>query len=255
MEPLEIQRLVDGELPPSERSLLLKRIDLAPENWRKVALALLEEQVFSKEIRHANLPQRLLETSSLTPVKCLDANDQNSLLPSFRNSGWKRFVLPATLAASVLLAIGITVVQPLLTDSRDEARSGNSLAQSKGSPLNTDSTDLNSIGVDNDWGSPVGELRLASDDASFQPGKNSLIVEGQAIPRETNNRIPVYEVRADQAQQWMDDEARRMDSWREQLRQRGYELDSKPNRIEKTLPDGRALIVPVNQWNVRPIGQ
>jgi len=121
--------------------------------------------------------------------------------------------------------------------------------------LNTDSTNLNSIGVDNDWGSPVGELTLASDDASLHSGKNSLIVEGQAIPRETNNRIPVYEVRADQAQRWMDDEARRMDSWREQLRQRGYELDSKPNRIEKTLPDGRALIVPVNQWNVRTIGQ
>jgi len=255
MEPLEIQRLVDGELPPSERSLLLKRIDLAPENWRKVALALLEEQVFSKEIRHANLPQGLQATGSLTPVKCLDANDQNSLLPSFRNSGWKRFVLPATLAASVLLAIGITVVQPLLTDSRDEARSGNSLAQSKDSPLNTDPTDLNSTGVDKDWGNPVGELRLASDDASLQPGKSSSTVEGQARAREMNNRIPVYEVRADQAQRWMDDEARRMDSWREQLRQRGYELDSKPNRIEKTLPDGRALIVPVNQWNVRPIGQ
>ena len=260
MEPLEIQRLVDGELPPSELSLLLKRIDLAPENWRKVALALLEEQVFSKEIRHANLPQHLQATAATTPVKALDARDQTSLLTSFRNSGWKRFVLPATLAASVLLAIGITAVQPLLKDSRDELRSANAIAQYKGFPLIDDPvfiepTDLNSTGGENDWGNPVGELRLASDDASFHSGDHSTTVEGQARSRAMNNRIPVYEVRADQAQRWMDDEARRMDSWREQLRQRGYKLDSKPNRIEKTLPDGRALIVPVNQWNVRPIGQ
>ncbi|MCY2976361.1 MAG: hypothetical protein NTW52_17025 [Planctomycetota bacterium] len=254
MDPLEIQRLVDGELPPSERKLLLKQIDLAPENWRMVALALLEEQAFSKEIRLTNNSMASQPPNTLTVARASDAFDDSSLLTFFGKSGWKGIVLSATLAASVLFVIGIAVVQPMFDGSVDGANSTNAIAQSAASPPNTN-TNTNSNPLDNDWGTPIGELTLASDDASFQPAKNFSAVQGQTQPRENTKRIPVYEVRADQARRWMEDEARRMDSWREQLRQRGYELDSKPNRIERTLPDGRSLIVPVNQWNVRPLGQ
>jgi hypothetical protein len=252
MDPLEIQRLVDGELPPSERKQLLRQIDSEPENWRMVALALLEEQAFSKEIRQVNGSMVSMPPNTLTVTRASDAYQDNLLLTFFGKSGWKGIVLSATLAASVLFVIGITVVQTMFNDSVDGSNSTNAIAQSDALPANTIT---NSIPIDNDWGSPVGELTLASDDATLQPSGNFSAMQGQAQPRGNTNRIPVYEVRADQAKRWMEDEARRMDSWREQLRQRGYELDSKPNRIEKTLPDGRSLIVPVNQWNVRPLGQ
>jgi hypothetical protein len=254
MDPLEIQRLIDGELQPSERRLLLKQIDSAPENWRTVALALLEEQAFSKEIRQANVATVSQPPNTLTVARASDAYQDNSLLTFFGKSGWKGIVLSATLAASVLFVIGITVVQPMFNGSIDESNSTNAIAQSATSPPNAN-INSNTDPIDNDWGTPVGELTLASDDATLQPSKSFPAIQGQAQPRENTNRIPVYEVRADQARRWMEDEARRMDSWREQLRQRGYELDSKPNRIERTLPDGRSLIVPVNQWNVRPFGQ
>jgi len=254
MDPLEIQRLVDGELPPSERKLLLKQIDLAPENWRMVALALLEEQAFSKEIRQANVSMASQGPNTLTVARASDAYQDRSPLMFFGKSGWKGIVLSATLAASVLFVIGITIVQPMFNASVDGSNSTNAIAQSATSSPNAN-TNSNTNPIDSDWGTPVGELTLASDDATLQPSSNFSAIQGQAQPRENTNRIPVYEVRADQARRWMEDEARRMDSWREHLRQRGYELDSKPNRIERTLPDGRSLIVPVNQWNVRPLGQ
>ncbi len=250
MDPLEIQRLVDGELPPSERKLLLKQIDSAPENWRTVALALLEEQAFSREIRHANVLMASQPPNTLTVARASDAYNDSWRITFFGKSGWKGIVLSATLAASVLFVIGITVVQPMFDSSVDGSNSTNAIAQSAASQSNKNSNPIN-----NDWGSPIGELTVASDDASLQPTKDFSAVQGQTQPHENSNRIPVYEVRADQARRWMEDEARRMDSWREQLRQRGYELDSKPNQIERTLPDGRSLIVPVNQWNVRPLGQ
>lgn len=252
MDPLEIQRLVDGELLPADRKQLLKRIDLTPDDWRTVALALLEEQSFSREISKVNVFQNFanhFDDSNSTRVSQPYSADL-STFSLFRHPGWKGIVVSAVLAASVLVAVGVTIVQPWFENPSVPSNSATSIANSnRSSPLPLDPAG------NSDWGSPVGELSLASDDATVQPVRNGNAFEDEMLPNVARNRIPVYEVHAEQAKRWMDDEARRIASWREQLRRRGYELDSKPNRIEKTLPDGRALIVPVNQWNVRPIGQ
>jgi len=44
---LELQRCVDGELPPLERRALLKRIDAVQDGWKSLALAFLENQDFN----------------------------------------------------------------------------------------------------------------------------------------------------------------------------------------------------------------
>ncbi|MEJ7637798.1 MAG: hypothetical protein WKF75_07380, partial [Singulisphaera sp.] len=43
-DPLQIDRLVDGELDPAERHALLVRFETEPGGWRRCALAFLEAQ-------------------------------------------------------------------------------------------------------------------------------------------------------------------------------------------------------------------
>jgi hypothetical protein len=246
MNSLDIQRLVDGELSVAERALLLKRIDLTPQNWRTVALAMLEEQVFCDEILQANASQNVVSTSTIITPIASGAKNKDSLLDALRGSGRNGLLLSATFAASLLIIVGVAVVPFRRSGSQKEFNSTTEAANHASLPAMVSG---------DGWGHPVGELTLTSDDLSIENKDTPSAVERGASANDLNKRIPVYEVRAEQAKQWIEDEARRVASLREQLRQHGYELDSKPNRIEKTLPDGRALIVPVNQWNVRPIGQ
>lgn len=49
----DLDRLVDGELPPPRLRELIERCDRRPENWRAVAVAFLEAQVVSQALRSA----------------------------------------------------------------------------------------------------------------------------------------------------------------------------------------------------------
>ena len=46
-----------------------------------------------------------------------------------------------------------------------------------------------------------------------------------------------------------------MQALSEQLRLRGFQLDWQPEMLESQLPDGRAVVVPVQQMKIRSLGQ
>ncbi len=50
IDEVELQRLLDGRLPESEREIFLECVDEQPEQWRRVALAFVEEQVLRAEL-------------------------------------------------------------------------------------------------------------------------------------------------------------------------------------------------------------
>ena len=45
IDPLELQRLLDGRMGEDERSLFLECVDEHPHHWRSIALAFVEEQL------------------------------------------------------------------------------------------------------------------------------------------------------------------------------------------------------------------
>jgi hypothetical protein len=47
---IEIQRLIDGRMPQSERVALLECLDDGPDGWRELALGFVEEQVLRSEL-------------------------------------------------------------------------------------------------------------------------------------------------------------------------------------------------------------
>lgn len=54
IDPIEIQRLVDGRMPADERSLLLAWADDHPENWQSIATAFIEQQALTDAFEDHN---------------------------------------------------------------------------------------------------------------------------------------------------------------------------------------------------------
>ena len=89
MNELELQRLVDGELSQAEQQNLLRRLDESPGDWRTVALAFVEQQVFADASRE-------LLAESATPARVAmhaEAKSPRTLWP--------------TVVAAVALGIGL----------------------------------------------------------------------------------------------------------------------------------------------------
>ncbi len=97
-----IDRLVDGELTPSERTALLQKLDNIPGGWRRCALAFLEAQAWreamtSSKSQVANapdsLPQNVASTRSVAVF---------SLPPN--RATWQGWL---SIAATLLVALGV----------------------------------------------------------------------------------------------------------------------------------------------------
>ena len=244
MEPLELQRLVDGELDALERRRLLQRCDEEPPQWRTLALSLLEEQAFRKEVAlfskdtPANVPVESPTTALPTHLK--DEAKSNT------KQAWG----PLALAASLFIAVGFCTGYGLnsishevagpSTDRMNTALAAGSSDAAIAKPGASTSGSMSSTLI-SDQPQAVGELRFARDESN--PSQSKQV------------GVPIYEVRPDHIQQMMEQQFRQISEWNRQNMKRGVQIDWQPEMLESQLPDGRAVVVPINQWNVRPIGQ
>lgn len=102
IDPLELQRLLDGRLSRSERAAFLDSLDDDPQHWRTVALAYVEEQV-------------LRETLSPAAGAAASA-PQKSALP--RSRGRASWLLTSLALMMFSLTVGVLVGRSdLLADS------------------------------------------------------------------------------------------------------------------------------------------
>jgi hypothetical protein len=257
MDRMEWQRLVDGELSHEERRRLLLKLGDTLEPWRSLALALLEEQAFRQ---HFSKPETV--EASPAAVELAPAAGSLEPMPEGRQpltrfylipppsaaAGWR--LLGYALAACLLLAVGFSSgyrwngwesgragSTELLAEVDREAGGGEAAAVAAAEPTARRASSQPAMGPPR----PIGELRLASGDGGIDP--TSTI------------GWPVLEVGPDDVQQIMEQQRRQVQAWNQQLRERGLQVDWQPEMLESRLPDGRAMIVPINQWNVRSIGQ
>ncbi|MDZ4847669.1 MAG: hypothetical protein SGI77_00100 [Pirellulaceae bacterium] len=235
MDELDLQRLTDGELDHATRRQLLRQLDNNPSQWRGVALALIEEQEFRRQLG--------LASTSIT-----DATDVSTLAsaPTVRYSSEARPEVPLrskwlsmALAASFLIGVG--------------AMSGNWMASQWTAPSPSVATDVgptvavvegneherlvaNQIAL-----KPVGQLSFPSD----------TIIGSNVSPV----KLPMYEAAPEQISQILQVQNRQLHDLNEQMRRRGFELDWQHQMLESQLPDGRAVIVPIQEIHVRSVGQ
>lgn len=228
MDKIELQKLVDGELNRLEQRQLLCQLDEQSTEWRSVALALLEEQEFRRALG--------------SPSNIHSALDPNTreipLVPASPSNHWKNW-LPMALAASLLVGVG-SIGGNWLASRFEKSQTAISDSQPTSIAVAEDKTKASG---QSNYASlkPVGQLSFSTDVAS---GSN-------AAPMQ----LPIYEAAPDQISQMLHMQQLQMQALNEQLRLRGFQLEWRPEMLESQLPDGRAVIVPVQQVNVRSLGQ
>lgn len=214
-----LDRLVDGELGVEERRALLAALDDEPGAWRQCALAFVEAQTFGWQLsRIAN-----------EPIVAQQASLRGEPATSRRG----RFAWPLTLAASVLVAF---LAGQRLTDrsglppeiaggavkadtSRSAVNDPQALAQADGAdPADTART-LSSFTLRPYGGDDSIELPLVeSDVAAMNAAGRSSAVSGAL------------------AQQFQRD---------------GFEVDRQQQFWPVELPDGRSVLVPVEEMHIQ----
>lgn len=229
MSPLELQRLVDGQVSHAQRAQWLQ--DLAPQDpqWRTLSLLLLEDQALAKEISGSQMT-KILAPVDLAPT---DAHGHKShLLPNSKsnsksNSNDRKHLWSTMLACSALFVIGLysgylgryltTNPNPVSTQPAT-----NSIAESN--------QFLKSLPYD----SP---LRVRVESPSGMPIEIPLVDAREIDPQWiiANNSLEIAKLN-------------------QQLKRRGYEMDAKPKIYSGALQDGRRFVVPVHDVSLKPFG-
>jgi hypothetical protein len=249
MDPIELQRLIDGELNADDRRRLLLEMDRQPQHWRGVALSLIEEVTFRREVAgfvKGNEAASLTDFAVGTGWQDVDkpvALGANHRVPSQRSEvPWWQLATAACLMIVVGFGAGYGLnmmygistknpsVPPTIAAMKDQPNT--MVASDTTKPSATSKSRLPRA---------IGEIELVSD-----------VGLPQASARST---VPLYEVDPEHVQQMMEAQYRQINEWNKRFKDRGFQIDWKPEMMQSQLPDGRAVVIPVNQWNYVPIGQ
>ncbi len=222
-----LDRLVDGELGQFERHQLLAALDDEPGAWRRCALAFLESQNFRWQL------SRLKADATLTNVR--SAGDVQTLPLARRGSFWGMCL---AVAASLMLAFGLGTrfsVSPSAAPSTIAAAT-----PTTATPAAVTDSQLVSD-------SPEDNEHLAIDDIN-DPETVTLALDGEDAGK---IELPVAVASASDAQ-WLDElESDAPSGLFEKLKAAGLDVVRRHRLFPVDLSDGRRLVVPVEQVDIR----
>ena len=240
----QIQAIVDGEYPHAERAALLRQMESEPATWRTLALALLEEQEWARQI---SAMAKCDSVKSLCTDSASDRESEGRVLSADSTSSQPLVTLaeasgvdgasrspvwPAVLAASLLLGLGFYggSYLPRFGGADSKAATGE-LAVVPEEPGRVDRSGL----VANDLSET--DMRM--------------LVSG---PNKETSEIPIYDLNTMDRDVFIAKQALEVARLNQQLRKEGFEVDVRPEYYTGKLHDGRKLIVPVKHIGLKPFG-
>jgi hypothetical protein len=240
----QIQSIVDGECSHEARAMLLQEIEAKPTEWRTLALALLEEQVWAKQISslvdfNSTAPNANLLTAGsaqtmdsfvrpqpLVHVASIGQRNGSREESSMRSGPWL-----SVLAASFLVGIGIY---------------GGSFLAGLNSMKSNDATGT--------FAKTEDSMKRIDDELPLDGRLDSemrMLVSG---PNRKREEIPIYDLNAIDHDVFVAREMYEVAKINQRLRKEGFELDVRPEYYTGKLNDGRQLIVPVKHVGLKPYG-
>jgi hypothetical protein len=232
-----VDRLVDGELTPEEYRAFVASLDDESGGWRRCALAFLEEQALAGELggirQSLNLDDPGTGGSTTKPDGCGDLTPPRRATP--RDLGTMLAV-----AASFLLAFALGVAAPRLFygEPQEPNVAGNLKSQPQ---LAANVGTQPSGGIRHQALRPIGNLRL--------------VMDGAGDETQQAGRVPVYEVDQGIEQYLQDDNPALAPELVKLLEQRGHDVQRQQQFIPVQLDDGRQIIVPVEGYQITPVGR
>ena len=222
-----LDRLVDGELGQFERHQLLAALDDEPSAWRRCALAFLESQNFRWQL------SRLKADATLTNSR--GTGNVETLPLARRGSFWGMCL---AVAASLMLAFGLGT---RFTASPSAAPSTiATVTPAAATPAAATDSQAASF-------SPDLDESLAGDELN-DPEIVTLALDGEDAGK---IELPVAVASSNDAQ-WLDElESDAPSGLFEKLKAAGLEVVRRQRLFPVDLSDGRRLVVPVEQVNIR----
>jgi len=226
---LLFDRLVDGELSPSERRELLASLDDRRDGWRRCALAFLEAQTWSEGLGHLVRAPATLDSVSLEETKPVvtPASTRGASRSRWQRAGW------------LAVAAGLLVAFTLGWLGR-----GGGAPRVATNPLSHDSAAQIADAT------PSPELPHAErrDDALTLWVRNE---NGQAQPIQ----VPLVDAETLDRQLGMQFRTGVPAELRSRLQDRGFDVESKRRYAPLWLENGRSMIVPVEDTRIVPVSQ
>jgi hypothetical protein len=228
MNPLDLQRIVDGELSHELRSELLRALGPDSSQWQELALLLLEDQELSKQI---------LREPPIAPIHLVRASLESDALPSTRSKksslGYRLLAVCAIFTVGLGSGLGSGFWFKAIAPQAASSSQASSLTKSD-TPIAFPSDSNRASGASFDYVSPWRvRVENASDRAIEIPLVDAREIDPQLIL--ANNALEIAKLN-------------------QQLKRRGYELEAKPTMYSGALEDGRRIMVPIHNVSLRPYG-
>ncbi|HJT34409.1 MAG TPA: hypothetical protein VJ783_20425 [Pirellulales bacterium] len=214
-----IDRLAAGELDRASRRALFERLDREPTQWRRCALALLEARELDQALAdwQAEIPRTSPAISPLRRVGTAHHVAENEIAIRKQSRRWPNVL---ALAASLLIAFGLGVGARGVW--RDPAPA---VAQKFGTPT----------AEDRPHATDASKTVASSEPPAASPPHSALVAAASAASSgEARNLVSPYV--------------------RSLLERRGYEVESRHAVVPAILPDGRRVMLPVDQFQLRYVG-
>lgn len=247
IDPLRLQSLVDGECSASQRRELLESCESNPSQWKEIALALLEEQQFAKQIRtvspqtptrgEAGLrPSFQSKTGDMAPLPFVSLSAKaeslgQSTQPSAKPSSWWPVLAAGLMGLAAFLG-------GRMLPFADQGAVGGPDARTTSFKLATEP----SLGATNQL------VANQSDPYEGLPETDLRVQIG-------NEDIPIFDPKELDPQLVMALQAYEIQKANQRLRQQGFEIDLRPEYMTGQLNDGRQVVVPIHQVGLRAYGQ
>lgn len=222
----QFDRLVDGELTGDEYEMFLRSLDDRPDGWRRCAVAFLESQALGQEFR--TLRGELEEVPSFV----------ERARPSRPASGIGRLVVAA--AASFVVAFGLGVWWR--SDLRPLPEAGPALV--------SDETPWSGVGTEMAPDRAV-KPAMARTGPEAPPDRMTLVVD-RGDGQSDGFNMPIYS-EDDAYAWWMMEQSSLPVQIERDLRQAGYQIETRREWTPVELQDGRRVVFPIDELQVRPV--
>jgi len=229
-------RLADGELSEEQYRSLLASLDDEPGGWRQCAIALLEKQALENE-----LGSLAAEAQTPAPRRRVSTLSHHS---PFRG------LYAVAVAAGLLIAFGMGALYHSLGDRNGRTNNGPVADDQQN---DSKSKDRENNLADRD---EPGDNQLANDSS---PGNEERLNEVTLVVSDPHGgaerQVSVPLLTPDQVDRdWFTEANQQLpDMVRHTLLQRGHDVRLQQELVPVQLPDGRTLIVPVQQYDVVPV--
>lgn len=249
MSPLELQRILDGEIDHATRAQLLRSLGDDVQQWRALALAMIEEQQWAREIRKDPFGPST-EANATVTISGLRPPHQTVSLASSPGPGpgpAGRFLAHGitALAASALLCMGIAGGMWYRSQQTGARQDSNLIAGTDTAPMTSPS--MRSSGLE-------GAVGLGGGGMNDNSAPMKMVLAG--LDNDTNSKaeIPLMDAEKVDPNWVMARDNYELAELRQQLRRRGYRLEVQPKLYSGRLNDGSHVVVPVHNVALKSVG-